>query len=481
MFGNSSKRRSAKNAKESGSKRRHKGSDRVSAKSHRKRASAKAPVVEIVRRTRVSSSAFVEKLKEQPNTLLVSEPLPPSPKAVEAEYDDSSPEKEIVELPPNINSGDTVSISQQSPVLQPLDETSNNAKFVSRTLKTRFSVGSKFPNSLEQIAKRTMYALVSERDRDITRHIVLGSEADTARASHLYPNYGGNIKRSRAEVLCWPNVHFYKYLNSGSMDDYKPFDKTMLQDHWPNHVPISLEEPGMEWDMRELAMQADDSAHEQTFNDDISDPSVNGGISLLIRRNQGSDDSPTAYTTGGVEYLTKQHLIHPKLQAPRYSRVPLADQFRCNSQTPVVTKHHQPLVDMTRAQVLNQIINQNSQCTDKPSLPLSKFVSCTIAEEAVSGILQTWSNTSEYCNSVGSISKDVFPGMAATQWVAVLQSALVAGIPPEVVARAYYRLEKLCDILVGNEGTKAKTRIMASTYLSYRRYPPKQDDNETYS
>ncbi|KAJ2083067.1 hypothetical protein H4R24_001106 [Coemansia sp. RSA 988] len=464
-------------SKVSSLKRRHKDGDKASSKSRRKHKTIKAPAVETIDYARASDSAPVNTEKELQDTPLVSGPLPFIPKATEADNGDANLEKEFVDPPSIINTGDAEYASQHNPTSEPSDYMSSTLKIGSRSAKLRYGINSGFENALDRTADRTMYAITSERDRDITRQIVLGSEANFPRPSQLYPIVGNSAKKLQKDVLCWPNTNFYRYLNSGFLNNYKPLSNTILRDHWSTGIPIALEEPGMEWDMQELGLQPNNSIHEQApFDDvDISDPSVNGGTSLIIRRRQGSDESPTAYTAGNVEYLTKQHLMHSKLQAPRYSRVPLQDQFCFKPQTSAITKHHQPLVDMTRAQVLNQILKLDFQSEGRSPLPLSKFVSCTVAEEAVSGILQTWSNTSEFCKSAGGTEKEVFPGMAVTQWVSVLQNALTAGLPPDVVARAYRRLEKLCDVLVGDVANKARVSIKRSAKTTYRKYLPKKD------
>ncbi|KAJ2311364.1 hypothetical protein IWW52_005157, partial [Coemansia sp. RSA 2704] len=150
-----------------------------------------------------------------------------------------------------------------------------------------------------------------------------------------------------------------------------------------------------------------------------------------------------------------QQLLHPELSAPRYTQVPMPDEFR--SGHPVDLTGYQALVDLTRAQVLSRTVHHSPRVAGSSRLPLSSFVSETVATTAVSGILQTWKQIQ--MQRLDSRLGAACAFSTGSQWVAVLQAGLAAGLPPEVVASAFYRLENLCDLVIGKQATQLATTL----------------------
>ncbi|KAJ2846656.1 hypothetical protein IWW36_004245 [Coemansia brasiliensis] len=195
-------------------------------------------------------------------------------------------------------------------------------------------------------------------------------------------------------------------------------------------IDISLEEPGMEWDSRELRYLDEGSDVELDPHVDIADTRVNGGIGLVIQQESGGN------STNKPIILTKQQLIRPYLQAPRYNRAPLPDELKQS----IDLSEYQPIIDMLRAQ-----LGTLQKPSDKS--PLSDFVSRTVAEEAVSGAVKTWTKIKHFRTNIdGSPRRLLGASSNISQWIGVLESALAAGLPPEVIARSYHRLEKICDV-----------------------------------
>ncbi|KAJ2717106.1 hypothetical protein H4R19_000191 [Coemansia spiralis] len=327
---------------------------------------------------------------------------------------------------------------------------------------SEFRLDAPLQKCLDVVAHRTMGPVVLERERCLTRRIIVHGDTGTDR---LAAAAGQRRSRSHKMLVPWPSVDLHRYMDRMSADTLHPIGIGVLENPCTTHV--ALEEPGAEWETRELSGAADDPEDSDV---DVSDPLVNGGIGLVIKRHPGSGPSPTACSTEHVEFLTKSHLLHPELRGPRYSRVPLPDEFRDALQAPALSRHFGPLVDMTRVQVLNQILRQQSL----RAMPLSRFVSCTVAEEAVAGVARTWHAVNEYLRISQRRGREpVCAGMPGTQWIAVLNAALAAGLPPEVVARVYHRLEKLCDVFAGTKASAPSLALATSFHaLDLRRLRP---------
>ncbi|KAJ1853844.1 hypothetical protein GGH12_003492 [Coemansia sp. RSA 1822] len=342
----------------------------------------------------------------------------------------------------------------------------------------RFVVNSKTERSLDYVANRTMAALLHEREYDVARHIVINGDSGLNRLCDT----GTKSSKRAVNLRKWPSVEYYRYMESEQMRGLKAMGIGV--DSGERYEDTELEEPGMEWDVQQLCgvfesedvsdladstedvdesnsadptedvdesgstdstedMDVSDSADptedlsdptDSTKDVDISDPTQNGGIGLVIKRNPRS--SPIASLDSSLEFLTKHHLMHPQLASPRYTHIPLPDEFQCTSR-PDITDY-ESLIGTTRVQVLNQVLALNHM------QGLSKFVSRTVAEEAVKGVVQTWHVVRGFQRAKAA-QKYGRERIMARQWIDVLVAALSAGIPPQVIARSYYRLERFCD------------------------------------
>ncbi|KAJ2449231.1 hypothetical protein EV183_004998, partial [Coemansia sp. RSA 2336] len=277
--------------------------------------------------------------------------------------------------------------------------------------------------ALDRQAHRTMNALLLRREQDVTRHIAIQGDSGVNRlAPSSTTSRSGNLK-------LWPNAEYYRVAGHESIAKYRLLGLGREESEF---VDICLEEPGMEWDARELryAEGSQMDAHVDIADApvdiadapvDIADAGANGGIGLIIQES----DSPYV--------LTKQHLVYPHLQTPRYGRIPL-DNHKIDA------SEYQPLMDMLHAQ-LNALREPSDQG------PLSGFVSRTVAEEAVCGLVRTWTKIKHVrTDANGSLRRRLGASSHASQWIGVLESALAAGLPPHVVARSYHRLAKICDV-----------------------------------
>ncbi|KAJ2808430.1 hypothetical protein H4R21_000019 [Coemansia helicoidea] len=332
---------------------------------------------------------------------------------------------------------------------------------------SEFRVGGRMGSSLDTVAHRTMGALVAERERSVTRRIVVHGDTGTDRLTASAP--GRRRRRRHSMLLPWPSVDLHRYLGRARADALRPMGIGVVEPPCLAHA--ALEEPGAEWETRELDGTAAAAAADDDV--DLADPLANGGIGLVIRRHHpgATAPGPTAWTAEAVEFVTRTQLLHPGLCGPRYSRAPLPDEFRDN--TPAPSHHFGPLADLTRIQVLNQILCRNSP----RAMPLSRFASCTVAEEAVAGVARTWAALGECLRVAQRRGREpLCTGMAATQWIAVLNAALAAGLPPEIVARAYRRLEPLCDVVAGGVASAACQTLANSFHaLGRRRLRSPQD------
>ncbi|KAJ2777914.1 hypothetical protein H4R18_004897 [Coemansia javaensis] len=290
----------------------------------------------------------------------------------------------------------------------------------------RYSVKSSHEAHPAVEAARTMAALVLERDRCLTRRIVLAANAGARPGQSQSQKHKQSHQQTR-EALRWPCAALHRYLRRAATDAYGAMGIGLAAEGSPHATQVALEEPGEEWETAELHQRPTDSnSGNSSATVDIADPLANGGIGLVVSRRHGD-----------IEFVTKARLMHPRLRGPRYSRVPLPDEFQAaglgsDAVSAASPGHLQPLVDMTRVQVLNQIL-----ALRREPMPLSRFVSCTVAEEAVAGLARTWAVLDRRLRAA--------PRGAPTepQWIAVLRAALDAGVPPEAVARAYRRLAAL--------------------------------------
>ncbi|KAJ2157938.1 hypothetical protein GGF46_004146, partial [Coemansia sp. RSA 552] len=289
----------------------------------------------------------------------------------------------------------TAAEDSQSPATKPKRAAKGRAKPAARRAGAE---------KARQEANHTMYALVSRSEQDLTQRSLgrVGTQPSNGERERLYNVY-------------WPTTALRQYLSSAQMDVLKPLGIDPLRYREPQYVDMALEEPGMERDARELAVLAGGAADGFDSSvgytgppllvadgvDIIADMEVNGGLGLVVKRHADADTSPTSMAPGGTEILTRQQILHPELRAPRYSRVPLPQEFE-DGQPPVALAHFQPLIDMTRAQVLAQI-QKTRQPAPNSQLPLSSFVSCTVAEEAVSGVARAWEKTEEVVRSVAEL------------------------------------------------------------------------------
>ncbi|KAJ2576456.1 hypothetical protein GGH19_002153 [Coemansia sp. RSA 1807] len=348
----------------------------------------------------------------------------------------------------------------------------------SSNVKKRFAVNSKTEQSLDYVAHRTMSAILHEREHDVLRHIVINGDSGLNRLC----NRGNKGRKWLANHRKWPSVEYYRYVESEEMRGLNAMGMGM--DGGSMCEDTELEEPGMEWDARQLcgvfesedvsdpadsteeADESDstDSAEEVDGSDsaedvdgsdsvdstedivisdptdsaedvDISDPTQNGGIGLVIQRNPPTHPASSA-NDSSLEFLTKYHLMYPQLAAPRYTRIPLPDEFQCTSRPDLI--NYESLIGATRVQVLNQVLAHNHM------QGLSKFVSRTVAEEAVKGVVQTWHVVRGFQQAKAG-QRFGRERILARQWIDVLVAALSAGVPPQVIARSYYRLNRFCD------------------------------------
>ncbi|KAJ2517752.1 hypothetical protein H4217_003758, partial [Coemansia sp. RSA 1939] len=272
-------------------------------------------------------------------------------------------------------------------------------------------------------------------------------------------------------ILAWPATDLYRYLNDFPLDKFKVMGILPQESMDPKYEHIMTEEPGEALDSQRIKMlgqrragsddgldasgvdQHDDESDDGYSGDPgisedadtIADPLLNGGIGLVIRRNgyPNTSEGTCCDNNDDVQFLTKDQIMNPWLLTPRYSRI-LPQEDILNSSTDTANGAKQ-LVDLTRAQVLGQIQRHRAKNSDDAAradpLPLSKFASTAVAEEAVGGILRTWLKINEMLTSgVRSGEARVpYPGTSSTQWFSVLEAALEAGLPREVVARACYR------------------------------------------
>ncbi|KAJ2554333.1 hypothetical protein EV175_002621 [Coemansia sp. RSA 1933] len=219
------------------------------------------------------------------------------------------------------------------------------------------------------LANRTMMGILANRELDVTRHILMTGDTSythdsstNASAAYQYNN-----------LITWPATDLYRYLDEFPLDDYKSMGIYPQDSLSSKYECISLEEPGEELDSQRInLLDGDDSMSSSDKRgkngedtgytgyygsspdvDLITDPMLNGGIGLAIKRNKHPNTVSSTYCDDDVCIMTRNHVRYPWLLAPRYSRVPLRDEF-CKDDG-ICSSDAKELIDMTRAQVLNQI------------------------------------------------------------------------------------------------------------------------------
>ncbi|KAJ2375634.1 hypothetical protein GGI05_007115 [Coemansia sp. RSA 2603] len=333
-----------------------------------------------------------------------------------------------------------------------------------------------------------MNAIVTDRESDTTRYILLHGDAKP------HPNvlkHDRFVRDYTRGMLSWPSTGIYRYIDHIREKSFYPcMGVDPMRACEPRFVDIDLEEPAAEWDTKQIAAFEDDTDDDDESNDNdgresdsgytgvnevsdsdgdeaISDSTRNGGIGLVIRRTEDN----TGLTR--PQFLTAQQLYYPELLEPRYNCVPLPDEFNKTKPTHI-SPHYQPLIDMTRAQVLNQALRRKNTA-GSPQPALSEFVSQTVAHEAVSGVVHTWEKLRDLWSQENRDSRGLpFLGTVGCGWITMLNSALAAGIPEEVVARAYHRLVKLCDVSSQSEDRLMANTMWAAKYRNKRKYIPKE-------
>ncbi|KAJ2480345.1 hypothetical protein EV174_003751 [Coemansia sp. RSA 2320] len=168
--------------------------------------------------------------------------------------------------------------------------------------------------------------------------------------------------------------------------------------------------------------------------------------------------------------------------------MPLLDAFAGRAPD-VISNHYQPVVELTRTQVIDQVLRAASKANGVPTPQLSQFASCSVAEEAVSGVSRIWDKMSEFwkyrLNTGCHTSNDKrrvlmpFPGSARTGWISVLEAAILSDIPPEVIARCYHRLTKLCDVPTAKEENYLCQIYADSLVRARRQYVSRKESSES--
>ncbi|KAJ1965045.1 hypothetical protein GGI12_001027 [Dipsacomyces acuminosporus] len=365
-------------------------------------------------------------------------------------------------------------------------------------------------NPSVKMANRTMCGIVYERYRDITRQIILNGDQ---MRGYLGEGVDSSLNPA-TDIVAWPAVDIHRYVACLQPGLIKLIGADPLGGCEKRHEYMSLEEPGEEWDSRQLGLLAEcsdggDSEAEQddlrytgnepafTDGSEISDSTKNGGIGLVIKRQHhdkrhGSDG---IYQSDPIKLVTKHQILNKGILEPRYSRVPAQSEL-CSESHNDLSPNFDSLLEITRSQVLNQIMASNAAeeslycrndaepCTadEIPPVPvpfpLSKFVSSTVAKEAVASIASVWSKVrdiregSRNASATGRGNKILHPGMHETGWIAILEAALLAGIPTEVVARSFHRLEKLCDVPTKEDSKRLSAKLSHRESRQYRSYRP---------
>ncbi|KAJ2891767.1 hypothetical protein GGI21_005772, partial [Coemansia aciculifera] len=311
-----------------------------------------------------------------------------------------------------------------------------------------------------------MHGVLADRECNITRHILLRGDLAVTK-DYVLDSRNPCVVYPRKSVR-WPAIDIHRYIDHIQLNRHFPMGIDPMRGCKDLYTSIDLEEPGGEWEQKQIdslygvgiskcdnggsSLEQDGYVCGFTASADgseISDTRRNGGMGIVLKRQEGGVDNDDE---DDVQFLTHLQVKYPELTESRTRQVHFYDVFegRCSE---ALSKHYQPVVDMTRTQVLGQVLRASSaQSTDLHPLPqLSKFVSCSVAEEAVSGVSRIWDELSDVWKQPLSLVFDgimqstprkylPYPGSYKTGWISVLEAAIVADIPPQVIARCYHRL-----------------------------------------
>ncbi|KAJ2697396.1 hypothetical protein H4218_003983 [Coemansia sp. IMI 209128] len=348
-------------------------------------------------------------------------------------------------------------------------------------------------------AHRTMQGLLADRTNNITRQIILRGDMPNNDYSTVYSNRRIDVMSKNA--IQWPAIDYRRYMDHIQADRLLPIGIDHMRESRDLYTSAGLEEPGQEWDQRQVdflygeesaeggaSLVRSGFAHGFTAardGDEIADTRTNGGMGIVVRRAKHASTTGLVHSGDDIEFLTHLHIKYPGLAEARSTRVPLLDAFE-DRDPDVLSKYYLPVIDMARTQVLGQVL----RATGGSQLPqLSKFASCSVAEEAVSGVSRTWDKVSEswrYKLEAGyGLEKSrrsrlfrPYPGSARTGWISVLEAAVVSDIPPEVIARCYHRLIKLCDVPVHKDERFLSSIFARSRIVAKRRYAPQAPESD---
>ncbi|KAJ2016465.1 hypothetical protein H4S04_003322 [Coemansia sp. S16] len=346
-------------------------------------------------------------------------------------------------------------------------------------------------------AHRTMQSLLFDRTDNVTRQIILRGDGLTN--GYTLANPARRLETMPANAIQWPAIDFRRYKDHIQLNRHLPMGIDPKRGCRDLYTSVGLEEPCEEWDQQQIdflygkesaendnvSLRESGYAHGFTAaadGSDISDTRRNGGMGIVVRRQQHGSTTGLVHTSDDVQFLTHLQIKYPGLAEPRLKRVPLLDAFE--GRTPdVLSKYYLPVIDLTRTQVLGQVLKAETKSSGSHPPQLSKFASCSVAEEAVSGVSRIWDKMSDFwkhrlevgpayeiCLLRGLLMP--FPGSTKTGWLSVLEAASVADIPPEVIARCYHRLVKLCDVPLVKDEWKLSALYEASETVKRRQYTP---------
>ncbi|KAJ2724730.1 hypothetical protein GGI07_001783 [Coemansia sp. Benny D115] len=394
----------------------------------------------------------------------------------QCESDDSSSDRGAAvddvpdesDVPDEVDAPDKVQVPESPP------ETAVDETFPRTTQPTKAKPNR---NKYARMAHKVMNSIVIERNLDITRKIiVLG---DGQRQSSGPTTRKERKTKHSASVISWPATSIHRYANHIGGLFYSCMGIDPLRPCRPRYEYVELEEPGTEWDTRQLScFNSDADVADTGFvesergargDEDISDAARNGGLGLIIEHSKDDADG------GAVRFLTAEQIENPELLAPRYSRVPLSSvrppKYTASHGHATVPLNYEPLVEMTRAQVLPQILRLLND-PEQGRLLVSSFVSKTVAQEAVSGVVDTWTAFQDLWEETEKENMHPTAGASNSGWISLLNCALAAGMPEEVVARAYHRLKRLCDVPSKLTDTYFYHRRRIVSFTEKRKYHP---------
>ncbi|KAJ2808886.1 hypothetical protein H4S07_003309, partial [Coemansia furcata] len=348
-------------------------------------------------------------------------------------------------------------------------------------------------------AHRIMQSLLADRSSNVTRQIILRGDMLANGYTSAYPTRHFDILPRN--VIQWPAIGIRRYMEHIQLNRLVPMGIDPMRSCKELYTSVGLEEPGEEWDQKQIEfLYGEESADDDnisleesgythgftpaTDGSDIADTKRNGGMGIIVKRQHHASTTGLVHTSDDAQFLTYLQIKHPGLAEPRLQRVPLLDAFEGRAPD-VLSNYYLPVVDLTRTQVLGQVLKA-AQSTGSQPPQLSRFASSSVAEEAVSGVARIWDKISDFWKHRLEVGPDLevnhrrrlfrpFPGLAKTGWLSVLEAAISSDIPPEVIARCYHRLVKLCDVPVKNEELHLSGLFEKSATLARRRYAPQDD------